>query len=198
MTIWLRGLALLGAMLMAGACSMETALNVMSSPEERQFAQDFASNLHAGNEAWFQERMEKETWEQSQSDLKAARAYFPGARGETMITGFEFSDNRDASGQTRNVSYTLVTESGGRWVETKFLTVARGGGAPRITAWEAIPHNTRPAGLRLMEASEKAVPWIRAVLIGILAIVIGIVWAIVRYNKRKRAEWNRSRPGGGT
>jgi len=179
-------LGVMGALALA-ACSMQSMIEAMSTPEERQFAQDFVSNLRSGNEAWFQERMAGENWEGSKSMFTARRGLFPRERGTTTLTSYSMSVNRDPGGRTvRSVSYALVTEAGGQWIETRIETFAEDDARPQVTDWSVVPLSGRPPELAFMEASEKAVPWMWGFAALLLAIIGGIVWAIVRHSRRKR------------
>lgn len=189
-------LGLAGALALA-ACSMQSMMEAMSTPEERQFAQDFVANLRSGNEAWFRERMAPYSWERSESMFAARRGLFPPERGRTTLTSYSLSVNRDPGGRTvRSVSYALVTEAGGQWIETRFDTLAEDGAPQQVSQWSVVPLSGRPPELAFMEASEKAVPWMWGFAALLLAVIAGIVWAIVRSSRRKRAEWESSRQGG--
>ncbi|HEX8642737.1 MAG TPA: hypothetical protein VF702_02355 [Allosphingosinicella sp.] len=188
MTGWLgRWLLALIAALTASACSLETAINAMSSAEDRQFAQDFVINLKAGNEAWLSSRMDPQVWIESGPGMKQVASFYPPEPSRTILVGYHISTNSIAGGgSTRRQQFVLVTEGAGRWAVTEIHRLADGGPA-RVVAWRVTPRQTRPPELQGYELTQQMVPWIWA-LLGLFALVIaGIVWAYVRYRRRKRA-----------
>lgn len=187
MSNWLRRLFGLLLLLATGACSMETAINAFSSPEDRQFAQDMVSRIRSGDEAWLQEHFDPGLWDQSRERLREARAGYPTAAGRTRLIGYQVATMATpGKGSTRTVDYLLVTEGGGRWTVTGFRTFANGL-EPLVTGWRVQPYATRPPELAMFEASERMVPWLWGFGAAALLVLAGIVWAIVRYNSKKRA-----------
>jgi len=183
---WLgRWLLVLGA-LTASACSLETAINAMTSAEDRQFAQDFVANVKSGNEAWLAARTDPQLRADIGAGLKQAAAAIPPDPSTTRLVAYHVATNSVAGGaSTRRQRFTLVTEGGGRWSVTEFETLAEGGPA-RIVAWRVMPRATRPPELEAFELSERMVPWIWATLAGLAAVLVGILWAYLRYRRRKR------------
>lgn len=184
----MRGLVALAACLLAGGCSMETAINAMSSEEDRRFAQDLVANVRAGNSAWLEERADPSVQGQLGGPVKEAAALFPAEPGTTRLVGYNVSSSSIAgAGSTRTQEFVLVTEAGGRWIVTELATLARDGGPTRITGWRSTARSERPPELGFYEASERLVPWLWGLGVLFIGVLIAIVWALVRYNRRKRA-----------
>lgn len=170
------------------ACSIEGAINAMTSPEDRQLAQDFVRNVRTGNEAWLRERFDPQDpalWERSVGQLRAVAGQFPD-EGGTRLIGYQFSTTSGTEGTQRSKTFTLVSDVGGRWFVTSFQTFSNGG-PDRIVAWSVTPHDSAPPELAMVEASERMVPWLRGLGVGFLLVVVGIVVAFVRYRRRRRA-----------
>lgn len=187
MTAWLRGLIALAVLLAAGACSLETAINAMSSEEDRQFAQDVVANLRSGNEQWLAAQWEESAWSQRQGDVKRFGALLRDTPGAAKLAGYQVnSSTGSGSGSSRSQAFTLVAEGSGRWVTTRIETLHRNGGPRRIVAWNAAASDVRPPELAMFETSEKAVPFLWG--LGALAVagLIAIVVGYVRYRRRKR------------
>lgn len=189
-----RGRALiLLALAFLAACTMRSAMDALTSPEDRAFAQAMVDNLRGGNEAWLQQHFRADLWEESQGQLAQARSFYPAAPERTDIVAFSISSNGVGATAQRRKDFTLVTQGGGRWTVTRFETYAQGG-ADQVVAWRVVPHTTPPAELTMIETWDAAVPWIWAGLVVVLVLVVGIVVLIVRHNRRKRDQL-RAGPG---
>ncbi|HYI63958.1 MAG TPA: hypothetical protein VEW71_03645 [Allosphingosinicella sp.] len=179
---------LLFLVLLAGACSLRGAMNAMTSPEDRAFAQAMVDNLRSGNEAWLQQRFDAELWTESGKQLAGVPALYPNVPGTTELVAYSVNSNNIGSASSeRTQEFTMVTEGGGRWAVTKFRTLAAGGAPPRVVQWSVVPHTTEPSELAILKAMDKAVPWIWGGLIFVLLLIAGIVVLIVRGNRRRRA-----------
>jgi hypothetical protein len=196
MTGWIgRWLLMVIGALAASACSMETAINAMSSAEDRQFAQDFVTNLKAGNEAWLSARMDPQVWAQSEAGLKQVAAFYPPDPSRTTLVGYHVATNSVAGGtSTRQQEFVLVSEGAGRWAVTEIATLADDRPV-RVVAWRVVPHSARPPALEFYEASRKAVPYMWGLGLAVIAVLGGTLWAYLRYRRRKR-EAARARVAG--
>ena len=166
------------------ACSMRSAINAMTSPEDRALAQDMVRNLRSGNEDWLRERFRPDLWEQSGKQLAEVPGMYPDVPGETELISYNFRTNMSGAGTERSKSFTLVTHGGGRWTVTSFTTHSTGG-PEQVIQWNVVPHSSPPPEFTTFQAVETAMPWIQAVLvIGVLAVIALIVW-LVRRSRRK-------------
>ena len=182
---WSRSLCLF-LIVLAGACSLRSAINTMTSPEDRAFAQAMVDNLRAGNAAWLEQHFAPELWQRSAKEMSEVPGRFPAERGTTEIVNFSVSTSITNGRSERNKEFTLVTHGGGRWTVTAFRTYATGG-PDRVVEWSVVPHNTAPPELAMMEAWDAALPWFWG---GLLLGLAGIGWLIfwlVRRSRRKRA-----------
>jgi hypothetical protein len=188
MAAWRRALAAVAAALLIGGCSMETVVNAMTSEEDRRFAQAFVASARAGNEEWLREHSDPRFWDERGKEAESFSGHFPPQQGTTRLVGYQGSSQTVAGeGSTRRQRFVLVTEAGGslggqRGVET----VARDDGPARIVGWSVAPSSERPAELAAFEASDKLVPWLRAFAAALFLVGGAIVWAFVRYRRRKR------------
>lgn len=185
----LRALVLFAFALLA-ACSMRSAIDAMSSPEDRAFAQEVVDHLRRADSAWLQARFEPGLWERTNAQIAQVPELFPTVPGETQLVGY--STNSDfANGVTESTrEFTLITEGGGRWTTTRLMTRSTGG-PTQIVAWYVEPHDQRPPELVFAEGWERVIPWLWGGLIFVLLLVGGIVFLIIRHVGRK------SDPGGG-
>ena len=55
-------LALALVFLLAAACSMRSAIETLTSPEDRAFAQEMVTRLRSGDEAWLQRHFDPALW----------------------------------------------------------------------------------------------------------------------------------------
>ena len=188
MTVWLGRLAalLFGVLALAG-CSMETAINAMSTAEDRQFAQDFVANVRAGNEDWLEQHMLPGHWAQSRNMVEARKGLFgAGGPGTTTLVGYQVSAMQAGRVSTRTVSFTLITETDRSWTETRFNAISENGGPLLVSDWLVLPHGGRPPALNMFETSKKAVPWLWGFSVALILGLVAIVWAVVRSRRRKR------------
>ncbi|HWT12237.1 MAG TPA: hypothetical protein VN231_05755 [Allosphingosinicella sp.] len=170
---------------LVGACSMRSAINSLTSPEDRAFAQEMVSRLRSGDEAWLEQRFRPDLWVESGKQLGGVPALYPGVPGTTEIVGFNVSTNM-ANGRTeRNKEFTLVTHGGGRWTVTTFRTFSTGG-PDQVVQWSVVPSDTPPAELTMIESWDAAVPWVWGGLLITLLAVGGLVFWLVRRSRRRR------------
>jgi hypothetical protein len=172
--------------LLAGACSLRGAIDAMTSPEDRAFAQEMVTRLRSGDEAWLQQRFQPELWERSAKQIGGVPALFPRETGTTELIGYSFSTRSEGGPTVRTKEFTLVTEGGGRWIVTTFRTHSAGG-PDLVVQWSVVPHSAPPAELTMLEGVDRALPWIWGTLIaGVLAVAALIIW-LVRRSRRRRA-----------
>lgn len=182
-----RWLVLLLAVLV-GACSLRGAMNAMTSPEDRAFAQAMVDNLKSNDQAWLERHFHPDLWAESGKQLGGVAALYPSAPGATELVSYSVNSNNIGSASAeRTQEFTLVTEGGGRWAVTRFRTHSTGGGAPRIVQWSVVPHTSEPPELAILKTMDRAVPWIWGGIIFVLLLVVGIIVLIVRSNRRRRA-----------
>ncbi|HEX8194503.1 MAG TPA: hypothetical protein VF552_16565 [Allosphingosinicella sp.] len=187
MTSWLRSLIALAALLAAGACSLETAINAMSTEQDRQFAQDVVANLRSGNEQWLAAQWDESEWARRRGDVKRFSRLLADVPGPPRLVAYRLNSSIAAgSGTTRSQGFALVTEGPGRWVTTRMETVERSGGPRRIVRWDVAASAERPPELAMFETSEKAVPFLWGLGALALAGLVATVWGYVRYRRRKR------------
>ena len=118
-----RGQALLLLLaLILGACTMRSALDAMTSPEDRAFATSMIDHLRTGDEDWLRARFSPDLWEQSAKRVGQAPEMFPSTPEATELVAFStISSNRNGATE-RTKSFILVTHGGGRWTVTSFRT----------------------------------------------------------------------------
>ena len=174
--------------LFLGACSLRGAMNAMTSPEDRAFAQAMVDNLKGNNQAWLERHFRPDLWAESGKQLAGVPALYPSAPGPTELVSYSVnSSNIGSPSNERSQEFTLVTSGGGRWAVTRFRTQSHGGGAARVVAWSVEPRTAEPPELTVLKTMDRAVPWIWGGLIVFLLLVVGIIVLIVRSNRRRRA-----------
>jgi hypothetical protein len=178
-----RVLALL-MLILLGACSMRAALDAMTSPEDRAYAQRMVESLRNGDEAWLRAQFRPDLWALSGKQVGEAERFYPTGPATTDLVSFETS-TRTANGRTEaNKSFTLVTHGGGRWTVTNFRTFSEGG-PPQVVQWSVTPHSAPPPELTAMETFDRIVPWLQAGLIVGVLLVGGLIFWLVRRSRRK-------------
>ena len=182
---WSRSLCLL-LIVLVGACSLRSAIQTMTSPEDRAFAQAMVDNLRSGNAAWLEQHFAPDLWQQSAKEMSEVPARFPRERGTTEIVNFSVSTNVTNGRTERDKAFTLVTHAGGRWTVTSFRTHSTGG-PDRVVEWSVVPRSTQPEELQMMEAWDRALPWVWGGLLFVLAALVALIVWLVRRSRRKRA-----------
>lgn len=183
---------LLLTLLLLGACSMRGAIEAATPQADRAFAREMVSRLRSGDRAWLEKQFAPELWAESGEQLAAVPGLFPKEAGTTEIVQFQISTNM-ANGRTeRSKSFSLVTHGGGRWTMTAFRTYSTGG-PDRVVQWQVVPYSTKPPELAMLDAMDRALPWVLAIL-AILAIGVGgLIFWLVRRSRRRHNPWS-SRP----
>ena len=181
----LRGRALIVILCaLLAACTMRSAINALSSEEDRAFAQQMVERLRAGDAAWLEQRFHPDLWAQSAKQIAGVPGLYPTVPGTTEFVGFNISTNTVNGSTERIREFTLVTHGGGRWTTTSFRTESTGG-PDLVMEWRVTPSSTAPPELTMIETWDRMVPWIWA---GLAIVLIGftvlIVW-LVRRSRRK-------------
>ena len=181
---WSRSFFLFLTVLLA-ACTMRSAINTMTSEEDRAFAQAMVDNLRSGNAAWLQQHFRPDLWQDSAKQMAQVPSMFPGERGTTEIVNFSVSTNMSNGVTERNKEFALVTQGGGRWTVTRFRTYSSGG-PDQVVQWSVVPHTSAPPELAMMETWDSLVPWIWAGLLIFVALVGGLIFWLIRRSRRRR------------
>lgn len=179
-------------LLLVGACSLRGAIEAATPQADRAFAREMVSRIRSGDSAWLQRHFEPELWAQSGGQLAAAAGLFPKEAGTTEIIGFRMSTDMTAGRTERSKAFTLVTQGDGRWTVTDFRTYSTGG-PDRVVQWSVIPHETIPPGLAMMNAMDRALPWVGAVFLLLVLAIGGLIFWLVRRSRRRHDPWS-SRP----
>jgi hypothetical protein len=191
-----RQILVLFLVILLGACSLRGAMNAMTSPEDRAFAQAMVANLRSDNEAWLEQHFAPDLWAESGKRLGEVPALYPSAPGPTELVSYSFNSNNIGSASSeRTQEFTLVTEGGGRWAVTRFRTQATGGRPAQVVQWSVVPHTTEPPELAILKTMDKAVPWIWGGVVAMLLLIAGIVVLVVRHNRRRRDPLIGQHPG---
>ena len=183
----MRRIVVLLLILLAGACSMRSAIEAMSSPEDRAFAEEMVERLRGGDSEWLRARFDPELWERSGKQLALVPDMFPQVPGTTEIVGFNINTSNTGGRVERSKEFTLVTHGGGRWTVTTVATFSSGG-PDRVVRWSVVPHNSAPPELTAIETFEAVLPWIWGTLVVVLALVGGLIFWLVRRSRRRRTQ----------
>lgn len=178
---------LLVVLALLGACTMRSALDTLTSPQDRALAQEMVEHLRRGDAAWLQSRFQPDLWVQSGKQIQQAPALFPEVPGTTELVSFNVSSSRSGGATERTKEFTLVTHGGDRWTVTRFRTFSTGG-PDQVVQWSVTPHTSPPPELTLLKTWDAAVPWIWAGLaVLLLSVGVLVVWLVRRSGKRRQA-----------
>lgn len=180
---WARQLVL-PILLMLAACSMESAIEKLSSPEDRAFAMRFVDNVRSGDEEALKPEFDPELWAKSRGQLAQARSLFPPGRGGTRLISYHVATNVTNGASTTTKEFILVTTDQARWTRTRIATLAEGGPA-RVVEWNVDGFKEPPPELAMIEAWESALPWVWAGLAIVLIGGIALVWWLVSRSRRR-------------
>jgi hypothetical protein len=182
---WARHLVLLMLMLLS-ACSMESAIDKLSSPEDRAFAMRFVDNVRSANTEALKSEFDAELWAKSREQLPLAQALFPPARGSTRLIGYHIATNFTNGASFTTKEYILITTDQTHWTRTRIVTLAKGGPA-KVVEWNVNGFKEPPPELQMYETMERLAPWLRAGALLNLIGGIGLVWWLVRRSRRRTA-----------
>jgi hypothetical protein len=170
-------------LLWLAACSMESAINRFSSPEDRAFAQRFVDDVRSGNEAALKAEFDPELWRKSADQLPQARPLFPAGKGETKLIGYQVSTNFTNGSSFTSKEFVLVTTDRTHWTRTRIVTAAEGG-PDKVVAWNVNGFDRPPPELQVYEAMDRFAPWLQGgMLVGLIG-GIALVWWLVRRSRR--------------
>lgn len=182
--------------LFLGACSLRSAMNAMTSPEDRAFAQATVDNLRTNNQAWLERHFHPDLWAESGKRLADVPALYPSVPGPTELVSYSVnSSNVGSPTSERNQEFTMVTAGGGRWAVTRFRTHSVGSATSQIVQWSVVPHTTEPPELVILTAMDKAVPWIWGGVVFVILVIVGTIVLVVRSNRRRRDPLAGQGPG---
>jgi hypothetical protein len=188
-----RAILLLLALLL-GACSMRSAIDALSSPEDRAFAQDFVAKMRRGDVKSLEPVFDPGVWRESEPQFAGAPRLYPPTEGTTELIGYQFNTSSTNGVTTRVKNYTLVTHDASHWTTTVIQTRSDRNGPDRIVGWNVNGGPEMPPLYRQYQSVEAAIPWIRGGAIVALLAAIGLIVWLVRRSRRKRA----ARQGVGT
>ena len=180
---WARHLVLL-MLLALGACSMQAAIDKMSSPEDRAFAIRFVDQVRSGDEEALKPHFDPELWAKSRGQLAQARPLFPPGRGSTRLIGYHIATSVTNGASSTTKDYILVTTDQTHWTRTRVVTLAEGGPA-RVVEWSVNGFAEPPPELKMYESMERLAPWLQAGALILLVGGIGLVWWLVRRSRRR-------------
>ncbi len=184
---WLIRLIMLSVLALTGACSMEGAINRMTSAEDRAFAFGFVDHVRRGTADRLEPRFDPELWAKSREQLSKARPLFPPGEGETKLVSYHFETNLTDGSRESRKEYILVTTDRTHWTRTRLITWGKDGPS-RIVEWNVEGLGEPPPELKLYETMEAAAPWIQGVALLLLISAIALVWWLVRRSRRRAAE----------
>jgi hypothetical protein len=183
---WARHLVLLICLTLAAACSMEAAIEKLSSPEDRAFALRFIDNVRTANEKALEREFNPELWAKSGEQLLLARSLFPVGKGTTRLVAYHVATNLTNGASSTRKEYILVTTDQAHWTRTRIVTFAQGGPA-RVVEWNVNGLDRPPPELQMYEEMGRLAPWFQAGALIILLGGIGLVWWLVRRSRRRAA-----------
>lgn len=181
---WARSLVLLLLLTLAAACSMQAAIEKMSSPEDRAFATRFVDNVRTADEEALKPDFDPELWAKSREQLALARPLFPPGKGSTRLVGYHVSTSLTNGASSTTKEFILVTTDQTHWTRTRIVTFAEGGPA-RVVEWKVDGFKEPPPELRMYESMERLAPWLQAGALLFLVAGIGLVWWLVRRSRRR-------------
>lgn len=171
---------------LAAACSMQGAIERLSSPEDRAFAMRFVDSVRKGDEEALRPQFDPELWAKSRGQLAEARPLFPAGAGSTRLIGYHIAANVTNGAASTNREYILVTTDQAHWTRTRIVTLAQGGPA-RVVEWSVNGFGEPPPELRMYESMERLAPWLQAAALILLVGGIALVWWLVRRSRRRAA-----------
>lgn len=183
---WARHLVLLLLLILAAACSMQAAIEKLSSPEDRAFAMRFVDNVRSDNEEALKPQFDPELWAKSREQLPLARPLFPPGRGSTKLIGYHIAAKFMNGTSSTTKEYILVTTDQTHWTRTRIVTLAEGGPA-RVVEWNVNGFKEPPPELQMYESMERLAPWLQAGALIFLVGGIGLIWWLVRRSRRRAA-----------
>ena len=175
-------------LLLLGACSVRGAIDAATPQTDRAYGQEMVSRLRSGDRVWLQKQFTPELWAESSENLRSVPAMFPKETGKTEMLGFQISTNMTNGRTERSKNFTLVTEGGGRWTVTNFSTYATGG-PDRVVQWSVTPYRTKPPELAMLDSMDRALPWVGAAFLFVIAGLGGLIFWLVRRSRRKHDPW---------
>lgn len=183
---WLIRSLLLCCLILVAACTMQGAIERLSSPEDRAFAQRFVENVRTGNEEALKPEFDTELWTKSRHQLALARTLFPPGKGETKLIGFQVSSNFVNGDTNTTRQYILVTTDRTHWTLTRIATLA-GEGPARIVQWNVNGSSQPPPELLQYQQMERLAPWLQGGGIVALIALIALIWWLVRRSRKRAA-----------
>ena len=170
-----------------GACSLRSAIDALSTPEDRAFAQDFVAKMRSGDVKSLQPLFDEQTWVESEPQLARAQSYYPDSPGTTELIGFHIQSNNTNGVASQSKDYTLVTNDGSHWTTTLIRTQSSQGGPHRIVGWNVTGGPEMPPAYRQYQSMEAAIPWMWGGGLFGLLLFGGLIFWLVRRSRRKHA-----------
>lgn len=174
------------AMLFVAACSLEGAIDAMTSEEDRAMALEFVDNIRHRDAEALRAVVDPQLWAQSAGQFEQAAALYPAEEGETRFIGYSVHMDSMDDGARTEKEFTLVTTDERHWTTTRFSTV-QAGGAPVVVAWNVEGSDQPPQELEAMETVGTVFMWMGIIgLVVVIGLVVLVVWLVRRSNRKRR------------
>lgn len=183
---WARHLLLSSLLMLVAACSMEAAIEKLSSPEDRAFAMRFVDQIRSGDEEALRPEFDPGLWAKSRDQIPQARPLFPPGEGSTRLVGYHVAAEVTNGASSTRKEYILVTTDQKHWTRTRIVTLAQGAPA-KVVEWNVNGFSEPPPELKMYESMERLAPWLQAGALILLVGGIALVWWLVRRSRRRAA-----------
>lgn len=181
-----RKLLVAGLLGLAAACSLDGAIEAMSSEQDRAMAREFVESIRQRDAAALQAMVDPQLWRRSAAQFEQAAGLFPRRTGETRLIGYRFNAQANGGASRTEKEFTLVTSDEAHWTTTRFTTVQQGGSEPMVVEWHVEGAEEPPVELEAMETVGAVFMWTGiAALVLLAGLVLLVVW-LVRRSRRSR------------
>lgn len=179
-------LAAAGSFVLTG-CSMSGLVDKMLTPDEKALAIGVAEGVCSDSLAQYRTRMTDEFRAHFDAgDIVRLKRYCSGDAPTSKVIGVQTQSSTVNGVSTRAKQINVLTKGAGRWTSSAIVLRANGDEPLRVNGITMSASAAKPGDTDFAEKWDNALPYIRIGAVLALLLLVGVIVAIVRYNRRLR------------
>jgi hypothetical protein len=180
--IWLTAMVAFATL---SACSTQSAIEKMATPNEKALAIGFAEALCNDSIANFKNRTDAKLWTESQPFFSQIKKYCPQGKAKSRLMGYHFYVSNVSGVSVKQVRMVVVSESPNKWTTTTISTLSEKG-TLKVVGWNINATPEKPAEIAALEQWDSTVGYLQFGLPLLLLVMIGsVVWFYRRAKKSR-------------
>lgn len=167
-------------------CSISGAIDKMVSADDKAFALGIAKAACDGTLERYRDKLDPQLLADFLNNREKLKSFCPNGVGKARLVGFQTNTQMVNGATAKTQQFVVMTESPGRWSRATLIRSSQNGGPLLLQSLNLNATPEKPADIVQAEQWDQAVPYIRFGAIGVLVLLVGGVWWLIRRHDRKR------------